>query len=119
MDKYALLILLNMPFVIFGYIKCITMYKAGAIRRVGLLLRLTFWTVILLGLVFAREIYNFLNINKLTDTAPLSLAEVVLTTGVIFSLFLCMRIYAKVETLEKRFSDLQEKISIILSPPKN
>lgn len=35
MDKYALLILLNIPFVIFGYIKAAAMYKEGNLGRGG------------------------------------------------------------------------------------
>jgi len=112
MDKYTLLIILNVPFVIFGYIKAATMYKSGSTRHVGFILRILFWTLILIGLVFTHEIYNFLNTNKLTDSTPLSLADVVLATGVIFSLFLSMQLYTKVDALEKRLSDLHEKLSI-------
>lgn len=115
MDKYTLLFMLNIPFVIFGYIKAIVMHKSGDVRRIGFLFRIVFWSLILIGLVFAKDIYSYLNSNNLTDSAPLSLADVVLTTGVSFLLFLSMRLYSKVDSLEKKLTDLHEKLSIKLS----
>lgn len=115
MDKYALLIILNLPFVIFGFLKAIMMYRDGIVKRIGLLIRLGFWLVILMGLLFAEPLYKYLFENHLTDTTPLSLADVVLVTGIMLALSLCMRLYAKVDTLEKRLTDLHQETSIKLS----
>lgn len=115
MDKYTLLIILNLPFVIFGLIKAFVMYKEGTVRRVGLFNRLLFWGIILAGLVFAETLYNFLFSNQLTDTTPLSLADVVLVTGIMLALSLCIRLYAKIDILERKVSDLHEELSITLS----
>lgn len=115
MDKYTLLILLNLPFVVFGFVKSFAMYKKGLVQRIGLMLRLFFWSIILFGLLFARNVYEFLFSRNLTDTTPLSIADVILVTGVIFSLFLCMRLYAKNELLEQRVTELHEKLSILNS----
>jgi hypothetical protein len=112
MDKYTLLIILNLPFVVFGYIRALAMYKMGSLQRLGLITRLGFWTVILLGLIFAQNLYNFLIGHNLTDTTPLSLADVMLVTGLLLTLSLCIRLYAKVDLMEKRLSDLHEKLSI-------
>lgn len=117
MDKYTLLIILNLPFVIFGIIKAIVAYKTGAVQRGGLVLRLLFWSAVGIGLLFARNFYNLLRERGLTDTAPLSLADVVLVTGVIFSMFLILRLYAKLDQTEKRLTDMHEKMSIELSDP--
>ncbi len=86
MDKYALLVVLNLPFVVFGYIKTAMMLHTGAIRRFGFVIRALFWTVILAGLLFARQLYDFLAREGLSDTSPLSIADVVLVTGFIFCL---------------------------------
>lgn len=118
MDKYTLLILLNLPFVIFGYTKALVMYRTGDLQRLGFFVRLLFWTIILLGLVFAESIYNFLFTNSLTDTTPLSLADVVLVTGIIFTLSLCLRLYSRIDALEKRVSELHEKLSVLHSQKK-
>lgn len=112
MDKYSILLVLNLPFVIFGYAKAIIMYKTGVTQRIGLLARIAFWSFILFGLAYAEKIYEYLIRHNLTDTTPLSLADVILVTGVIFSLFLCLRLYTKIDILEKRVSDLHEKLSI-------
>jgi hypothetical protein len=115
MDKYVILLLLNLPFVLFGLLKVVMLYHTKSLSRIGFLSRILFWLIILAGLVFAQEIYNYLNTNGLTDSTPLSLADVILTTGVILCLTLCFRLYAKNDAMEKRLSDLHEKLSVYTS----
>ena len=91
------------------------MFREGVVQRIGLLIRLIFWSVVLTGLIFAEALYEFLFANNLTDTTPLSLADVVLVTGIMLALSLCIRLYAKVDALEKRLSDLHQETSIKLS----
>lgn len=115
MDKYTLLLLLNVPFVLFGIIRAFVMHHEGLLQRLGLGIRLAFWIIILFGLIFTEEIYNFLFKNNLTDTNPLSLADVVLVTGILFCFSLCLRAYAKADALERRLSDLHEELSVLNS----
>lgn len=77
--------------------------------------RISFWVAILLGLVFAEDIYRLLFQNNLTDTTPLSLADVLLVTGVMLTLSMCISLYSKNEFLERRLSDLHEELSIYIS----
>lgn len=114
MDKYALLIVLNMPFVVYGLAKAIAMFKKGTINRAGFAARALFWLAIGCGLIFARQIFAFLVANQLTDTTTLSLADVVLATGIVFCLFLIIRIYAKTDAAERRLDELHERLSILL-----
>ena len=116
MDKYTLLLILNLPFVFFGYIKATELYQKGSLSRGGLGLRLLFWTLILLVLAFIKPIYNFLFSHNLTNSTPLSIADVVLVTGLNFCLFLCLRLYSKIDILEKQLTDVHEKLSIWTSP---
>ena len=115
MDKYTLLVLLNTPFVLYGILKALESYKRHIVSQAGLVIRVGFWLTVLAALVFAQLAYDFLANHNLTNSPPLSLADVVLVTGLNFSLFLCMRLYSKVESLERRVSDLHEKLSIKLS----
>jgi len=48
----------------------------------------------------------------LTDSTPLSLPDVVLATGVMLAFSLCIRLYSKFDAMDKRLSDLHEKLSI-------
>jgi len=112
MDKYALLMIFNLPFIVFGLLKAFQMFKNASISISGLIARFTFWISILLGLMFAKNIYNYLRLNDLTDSPPLSLADVILITGVIFCFFLSIRVYAKLDAVEKRLNDLHTKLSI-------
>jgi hypothetical protein len=115
MDKYQLLFLLNIPFVIFGLLKALMSYRTRSIDRLTFYLRLLFWVGILLILVFAHSIYDYLFRHGLTDSSPLSLPDVVLATGVMLAVSLCVRLYAKVDIMDKRISDLHEKLSIYIS----
>lgn len=115
MSKYTLLILLNLPFVIFGVAKAISAYKKGTVGPMDLAIRLGFWLLVLIGLIFAEEIYDYLVVKGLTDSTPLSIADVVLVTGLSFCLFLILRLYGKLEAQERRFANLHERLSIVLS----
>ncbi|MGD8373721.1 MAG: DUF2304 family protein [Candidatus Woesebacteria bacterium] len=115
MGKYTLLMLLNVPLVIYGMLKAISAYKKGSIKTIGFITRLGFWVTILIGLVFVQEIYEFLIRKNLTDSTPLSIVDVVLVTGISFCLFLILRLYTKVDNQERRFVELHEKVSIELS----
>ncbi len=118
MSKYLLLFILNVPFVFLGLLKALMAYRTKLIDWLTFSLRVIFWLIILAGLIFAEPIYNYLFNHGLTDSTPLSLPDVVLATGLMLSLSLCLSAYSKIEALEKRFSDLHEKISVIASKNK-
>lgn len=115
MDKYTLLVILNLPFVLFGLLKAYIAYKKGSLSQSSTALRVGFWLTIALGLFLARYIYEFLYSRGLTDSQPLSIADVVLVTGVVFCLFLNLRTYSKLELMERRFNTLHEKLSVKFS----
>lgn len=115
MTKYELLFLLNIPFVVFGIARIVIALKKGESRPIGMLVRLSFWLMILAGLLFSEDIYNFLVVRGLTDSTPLSIADVILVTGINLCFALIIRLYAKIEKQERRFIDLHESISIKLS----
>jgi hypothetical protein len=115
MDKYTLLIILNMPFVIFGLVNAFILYRDSSLGRFSLFIRIIFWTLIAAGLIFAKGIYDYLVHNDLTNSQPLSLADVVLVTGVSFCLFLSLRLYTRLDHAERKITDLHEKLSIALS----
>lgn len=115
MDKYTILIILNLPFVLFGITHAFLRYKEGLSGRFSFWIRLAFWLFVSAGLVGAKYLYNLLVGNNLTDSTPLSLADVILFTGLSVCLFLTIRAYTKLDHTEKRLSELQERLSVILS----
>lgn len=115
MSKYELLFILNVPFVIFGLLKALMSYRTDKIDGLTFTLRVFFWTLILFVLIFAQEIYNYLFSHGLTDSTPLSLPDVVLATGLMLVFSLSIRLYSKFDAMDKRISDLHEKLSIYVS----
>ncbi len=112
MDRYTFLFLINLPFIIFGIIRAFAMYKSAITTIPGLIYRLVFWALIATALGFSRSIYVWLYDQGLVNSKDISITVVVLATGIIFSLFLITRVYAKVEALEKRQTELLTKLSI-------
>lgn len=118
MSRYLLLFLLNAPLVLAGLFNTIVAYKMSRISRAKFAFQVVFWLVILAGLAGAYPIYQFLFSNKLTDTEPLSLFDVIQITGIIAIFFVVFRLRSKVEVLEKRTQDLHRELSIQLSDIK-
>jgi hypothetical protein len=111
-SKYAILILLNAPFVLYAIVKCIVYFKEGLYSRVQLGVRLLFWSASLALLLFAKPIYDFLRDKQLTDSAPLSIADVLLATACVLSFTLIVRLYARLEKTEKKLTDLNEALTL-------
>ena len=115
MGRYDLLLLLNLPIVVFGLARAISMHQQASINRFSLALRLSFWTAILLSLIFSRRIYGWFYRNHLVHSSTLGVTTIILSTGILFSLFLSIRIYARLETVEKQQADLLTRLAILLS----
>ena len=115
MSRYLLLILINLPFVVYGIINALVAYKLKKTSAKYFVFRILLWVIILLGLIFAEPIYNFLFTSGLTKTEPLSLFDVIQITGIIILLFISIQTSARVDELERRFTDLHQEISIRLS----
>jgi hypothetical protein len=114
-SRYLILIILNAPLVCVGILSAVVSFKMGHITKGRLAFRLFLWVGILLGLIFAEPIYNYLFSNKLTETEPLSLFDVIQITGIVLTLFIANRAYIKAETMERRVQDLHQELSIRLS----
>lgn len=115
MNKYQLLILLNMPFVIFGLLKTYSLHASGSLSRLAYGIRMVFWLVVGTGILFTQQIYSFLVHRSLTDSLPPTLLDVTELTGLVLCITLCLRLYTKLDVAEKRLSDMHERLSIELS----
>ena len=62
-----------------------------------------------------EPIYSYLFSNQLTTTEPLSLFDVMLITGLIFTFYIANQAYSRADTLERRIQDLHQELSIRLS----
>jgi hypothetical protein len=90
-------------------------YKLSKISKQRATLQIVLWSVVLIGLVLAKPIYQFLFTNNLTDTEPLSLFDVIQITGIVILLFMANRARTKLDALERRVQDLHQELSIRLS----
>lgn len=115
MSRYVILVVLNLPLIFAGILSAVVSYRMKHIGRNRFLFRAFIWILILCGLIFAEPIYAYLFSNKLTETEPLSLFDVIQITGIILTLFIANRAYIKSEAAESRIQDLHQELSIRLS----
>lgn len=115
MSRYLLLVLLNLPLIIAGILNAVVAYKLNRTTTRKFVFRLVLWLGILVGLIFAEPIYNYLFTKGLTQTEPLSLFDVIQVTGIIIVLFIATQANSKVTTLEKKVNDLHQELSIRIS----
>lgn len=119
MDRYTILLLVNLPFIIFGVVRAIDMFKSSVTNFGGLIARLLFWSAITISLVFAKNIYTDFYDRGWVNGSVISVTTILLTTGIIFNLFLAIRLYSKIDTVEKYQAELLTKVSIITSEQVN
>lgn len=115
MSRYLLLLLLTAPFILLAILETITRYKLGRLGKKRLIIQTIMWSLILVGLASAESIYTWLFQNRLTQTEPLSLFDVIQITAIVIVFYMANRSRAKIEILEKRLQDLHQELSIRLS----
>jgi hypothetical protein len=115
MSRYLLLLLLNLPFILAGILSAITQYKLGRASKRRLITQVFIWLLLLIGLVIAEPLYNWLIARGFTQTESLSLFDVVQITAIVVLLYIANRTRLKLEILERRLQDLHQELSIRLS----
>jgi hypothetical protein len=115
MSRYLLLFLLNLPFIFMAILSAVTKYKLRRSTRQKMVISVSLWLVVAIGLALAQPIYTWLFSHNMTKTEPLSLFDVVQITAIVIVFYIANRTRAKAEMLEKRVQDLQQELSIKLS----
>ena len=115
MLKYVLVVVFNLPFVLLGIFHAYQAYARGRTSRWQFSTRLAFWLVVAAGLFFARPLYDFLASHELTSSGPLSIFDVVETTGITCALYLVYRLYSKTDAMEQRIAALHREVVLRLA----
>lgn len=115
MSRYVLLFILNLPFILAGILSIVTKYKIGRATSKKLTAQLVMWFSVLIGLLMAEPLYNWLFSNGLTNTDSLSLFDVIQITSIVILFYLTNRMRFRLESTERRLQDLHQEVSIKLS----
>jgi hypothetical protein len=118
-SRYTILLILNAPFVLAGFVNALVNFKLSRISKRHFVMQWALWLVVLAGLAGARPIYEFLFSNNLTVSEPLSLFDVIQITGIIIVIFMANRSRTKLDMLERRVQDLHQELSIRLSEERS
>ncbi len=111
-NKYALLILVNLPLILIGIISAITSYKTGRISKKKCVAQVGLWLSIGIALCFVEPLYNALIAHNLTNSQPMSIFDMVLLTLILFSLLLIKETNEKLDLLSTKFSRMHENLVI-------
>lgn len=115
MSRYQLLLLLTLPFILLAILGAITRYKLNRLTKKRLITQSMIWLLVLIGLASTEAIYNWLFTNRMTQTEPLSLFDVIQITAIVIVFYIANHSYTKIESLEKRVQDLHQELSIKIS----
>lgn len=118
MSRYLILLILNLPFIALAILGAITKFKLKHTAKKQFIMQIILWLTILIGLIAAEPIYDWLFQHQMTQTEPLSLFDVIQITAIIFMYYLSNRSRMKIERLEERLQDLHQELSIKLSTKK-
>lgn len=115
MSKYVLLVLINLPVVLFGITRAITRYKTkpARISRTKCVIEVLLWLSIGIGLSIVEPVYNTLIQHNLTNSPPMSLFDVVLLTLFVFCLLLVVETKEELTALKRVVTRLHEKVAIV------
>lgn len=113
--RYVLLVLLNIPIILFAFINLITQYKLHKIEKNRFQRQLAAWTVILLVLICSFPIYNVSMGRPLLESNALDLFDIVQTTAIIYLLYFINHQHRKIELADRLVRDLHQELSIKLS----
>jgi len=116
--RYALLVLLNMPVVLFAFTNILVQYKMRKISVGRFRQQITLWLIIFVALVGSFPIYNHAIGNPPLDSSELSLFDIAEMTAIIYLIYAVNNQRRKIEQAEKIIRDLHQEISIKLSELK-
>ena len=119
MSRYLLLLILTAPFVMAGLLSAVTQYKLKRSSKRRFVTQVVLWVVVFTALASAEPIYQWLFDNKLTQTEPLSLFDVVLFAALVFTFYVANRNRLRIDILERRVQDLHKELSISHSVRNN
>lgn len=112
MSRYLILQFFTLPVILSAILGVLVSYKVKRLTRTQFILHESFWLVILLGIVFAQNLYEWLYSNNFTQTESLSLFDVVQVTAIISLFYVLMSMVVKLRELEKRVNGMHTRLSI-------
>jgi hypothetical protein len=112
MNKYMLLVLVNLPLILVGIVSAIADYKTGRITRNRCIFQTVTWLIVGLLLVLVQPVYEVLVTANLTNSPPLSIFDIVLLSVILFCLLLIKRTNEKADLLGKKITRMHENIVI-------
>ena len=117
--RYGILVLLNLPVILFALINLVTRHKVGKINKTKFRKQILLWLITLIVLVSSFPVYNLLSGRPLLDSQELSAFDIVQTTAIIALVYIVNNQRQKSEQTERYLRDFHQELSIKLSQASN
>lgn len=111
-SRFLILVLINVPIVLFGVLSAIVGYKTKRISKRRGMIEIICWLLAFAALACVEPVYNVLVEQHLTDSGPMSIFDMVLLTLVLLCLLLIVRANEKLTALNKKLSLIHEHVVI-------
>lgn len=112
MSRYTLLFILILPFAIQGILSSVVDYKTKKISKKGSILISVLWSLVLAGVYFSQEVYNFLFSRQLTETEPMSLFDVVAFLAIVILLRQVLELKSSLVDLQNKQTRIIQQLAI-------
>ena len=111
-NKYALLVLINLPLLTIGIVSAVTGFKTSRVSKKRCVIEVLFWLLVGVLLLLVEPLYNTLIKHNLTNSAPMSIFDMVLLTLILFCLLLIKQANERTAALAKKLSRMHENLVI-------
>lgn len=110
--KYTLLIIAVAILFLIAFIRTTADYKTKKISKNKYIINMIMWLFIALAISFVHPMYDWLRMNGLTDSAPMSIFDTVLLTIVVFQFYILVRQSQSISDISNRVTKIHEMASI-------
>ena len=110
--KYWIIIIIFVPFSLYGILRSITLYKLNKIKGRKMLIKLCFWTSLLIVSALAKYIVSEAILLSITGGDYITIYDIVLAFGLLVSLVFNAKLYLAISNNSDRINQLLSIYSI-------
>lgn len=113
--RYVILVLLNLPVILFAFMNLVMRYKLGKISGQRFRIQFLLWLILLIVLIGSFPVYNHFSGKLILDASGLTMFDIVQTTAIILLLYIVNSQRQRIDWTERTLRDLHQELSIKLS----
>jgi hypothetical protein len=117
--KYWLIIILFVPFSLYGILRALTLYKLNKINSKKMLIKLLFWLSLMAISILAKYIVSEAIVLSITAGDYITIYDIVIAFGLLISLMLNIKLAITLNNNSNRLNKLLSIYSIKNQPKRD